>query len=138
VYILVYVSAAITPFSEGELVALLQQSRESNSRTSITGMLLYKDGLFMQAIEGQRENVETLMGKIKADPRHHRIHVVLQENESEREFEGWTMGFKCLDVLTAHEPGYDDFLNVSLGSEFFREEPSAALRLLRCFRDIGD
>jgi hypothetical protein len=48
---IVYSSSAVKPFSEEELVALLQQSRQNNERLAITGMLLYKDLGFMQVIE---------------------------------------------------------------------------------------
>ena len=44
IYSLVYVSSATTLFSESELDEILATSRENNARSSISGMLLYKDG----------------------------------------------------------------------------------------------
>jgi hypothetical protein len=40
------------PFSEGDLVELLTQSRENNTLAGITGLLLYKEGKFLQVLEG--------------------------------------------------------------------------------------
>jgi hypothetical protein len=50
---LVYVSSAVKPFLSSELVDLLSKSHVYNTEVGITGMLLYKDGNFMQTIEGE-------------------------------------------------------------------------------------
>ena len=50
---LVYVSAARKLFDEAELSALLTQCRANNARLGVTGVLLYADGNFMQALEGE-------------------------------------------------------------------------------------
>lgn len=47
---LTYVSSVVEPFSERELGELLPKSRENSRRLDITGMLLYKDGNFMQVL----------------------------------------------------------------------------------------
>ena len=67
---LVYVSSAVKLFSDEELVQLLEASRENNSKIGVTGMLLYKEGNFMQLIEGPEESVRSLHAKISIDPRH--------------------------------------------------------------------
>jgi len=46
---LVYTSSSIKPFSIDELLLLPDKARRNNSKLGITGMLLYKDGDFMQA-----------------------------------------------------------------------------------------
>ena len=61
---LVYVSAAVTWFSDRELRGLLAQCRLSNAQTGITGMLLYKDGNFMQTLEGDERTVRALEARI--------------------------------------------------------------------------
>jgi hypothetical protein len=48
---LVYASSAKQLFSEEDLTALLQQSRDNNTRLGLSGLLLYKDGNFMQVLE---------------------------------------------------------------------------------------
>ena len=45
---LVYVSSALREFSKSELVELLEKSRKKNTRLGLTGMLLYKEGNFIQ------------------------------------------------------------------------------------------
>ncbi len=57
---LIYVSSSTRAFSDADLVALLEQSQEKNARLDITGMLLYKDGNFMQVLEGPDDAVRQL------------------------------------------------------------------------------
>jgi len=133
----VYASTAVTPFQEQELEAHLKKYRERNSKKGITGMLLYKDGNFMQCLEGPKKVVSSLLAKIQSDRRHRDVIVLLREENVEREFNEWTMGFKQLDRNTAREiPGYSNFLNIPLTSEQFQLNPSKSLQLLLCFRNV--
>jgi len=67
---LIYVSSAVTEFSKSELVDLLESCHANNANLGVTGMLLYKDGNFMQALEGNEDVVRGLHAKIALDPRH--------------------------------------------------------------------
>jgi hypothetical protein len=136
-YLLVYVSSAVNLFSEQELTELLTKARLNNQALGITGMLLYKDGNFMQFLEGPKEAVLSLMDKIKRDPRHRGVIVLIQEERAEREFADWEMGFKKLNAETPLEvPGYSDFLDLPLTSEQFLLNPSKSLKLLLNFRKV--
>ena len=64
-----YVAAARNPFSREELAALLAKSRANNERDGVTGMLLYRDGLFIQALEGPPGAMRALLARIRADSR---------------------------------------------------------------------
>jgi hypothetical protein len=132
---LTYVSSAVRDFSEGELADLLSTSRENNARLGITGMLLYKDGNFMQVLEGEEEAVLELYAKIGEDPRH-RGEITLHKGSSERRnFPEWTMGFQNLDSPEARlQPGYSDFLDAPLTGREFAGEPSRAQKLLLTFK----
>jgi hypothetical protein len=131
----VYVSSAVKLFTDEELVELLRISRENNARQDITGMLLYKDGNFMQFLEGPRENVCALLAKIKHDPRHRGMIVLLQSEHQERDFSEWSMGFKSLGSDQMPDvPGYSDFLDLPLTAEEFFLHPSRSLQLLLTFK----
>jgi hypothetical protein len=108
---IVYVSTATHPFSEAELLDLLRQSRARNAARGVTGMLLHKEGNFMQVIEGPEDQVRELFALISADPRHHGIIVLYEERISKRQFSDWSMSFVNLDKETVRDvPGFDDFL----------------------------
>ena len=134
-YFLIYISIAKTPFSSEELAKSLQRWRSSNTRAEITGMLLYKDGNFMQVIEGEAATVQNLFAKISADPRHHKITTLLEGPAAEREFTDWSMGFTDLDTpQAAGVPGYSEFMNTELTTDAFAVNPTRAQKLLRIFK----
>jgi hypothetical protein len=72
--------------------AILSQSRAHNPASGITGILCYGAGIFLQALEGGRNQVSDLYGHIQRDPRHKDVVLLHYEEISERRFGGWTMG----------------------------------------------
>jgi hypothetical protein len=57
----VYVSSSTQLFTKSDLQILLQKARDRNTQLDLTGMLLYKDGSFMQVLEGKEEAVTKLV-----------------------------------------------------------------------------
>ena len=84
---IVYVSSAVQPFSQSELIALLESCRKNNAAAGVTGMLLYKEGSFMQVLEGEQTNVQQVFAKIARDPRHAGVSVLLKQNLAARDFD---------------------------------------------------
>jgi hypothetical protein len=82
------------PFSNQDLSALLEQSREANASKSITGMLLYRRGRFIQFLEGPEREVRDLLARIRQDPRHIDVSVLIEGKSRERQFSDWTMGYE--------------------------------------------
>lgn len=91
---IVYASRAISPFDHDRLVALLAQSRTSNARDDITGMLVYRAPDFIQILEGPDAAVRTLLERIHRDPRHTDVRILLEEQAAERKFATWSMGYE--------------------------------------------
>lgn len=134
--LLVYVSSAVKPFSTSELAELLAKAREKNTRLGITGMLLYQDGNFMQALEGEEDAVRQLYNTINRDVRHHGTIVLLEEQINKRQFSDWSMGFRNLNDKDVQDlPGFSPFMNKSLKADYYRHDPTGCLRLLALFRD---
>ena len=90
---LVYFSHARRPLSETELLDLLTVSRRNNQQNGITGMLLYHDGNFVQALEGPRAAVEAIFERIAVDPAHDGVISTGIVPIKERQFGEWSMGF---------------------------------------------
>ncbi|MDY6945836.1 MAG: BLUF domain-containing protein [Pseudomonadota bacterium] len=134
-YSLVYVSSASTLFTKQQLTELLQTARERNSAAQITGMLLYKDGNFMQVLEGEESAVKKLFNDISADQRHKGVMILLSGSVQSRTFPDWSMGFRDLrSPELAQLPGFNDFLNTSLAPEEFVSSPDRVRRLLLTFK----
>lgn len=93
---IVYLSTAVEMMSHEALSALLRESRANNEARSVTGMLLYHEGCFIQVLEGEEATLEELYLIISQDERHNGIIKLIEQSVAEREFPDWTMGFKML------------------------------------------
>lgn len=132
---LLYVSSAVKPFTRQQLLQLLEHSRANNAQLNVTGMLLYKNGNFMQALEGEEAAVRSVHKKIGADTRHRGMLVLLQRHQHARDFSGWSMGFRDLNSEQARPTGgYNEFTSLDLMDEPFFSDPSNAQKLLLSFR----
>jgi Sensors of blue-light using FAD len=89
---LLYVSRAVDQDSAKAIESILETSRAHNLSNGITGVLCYGGGVFLQAIEGGREAVNTLYNHIVSDRRHTDVALLHYEEITERRFGGWTMG----------------------------------------------
>ena len=128
---LVYVSVATRKMTEADLVSILEVARERNKELDVTGMLLYRDGFFVQVLEGEQVVIEDLFQKISGDSRHKHVIVVYQNSIQKRSFLEWSMGFNMIaesDLLKLD--GYSGMLNVN----FFADKPGRAVTLLESFR----
>ena len=133
---LVYVSSATELFDRAELDEILAVSRRNNATVGVTGMLLYKDGNLMQALEGDQADVQATYHRISTDPRHRGLMVLLEETVEERQFEDWTMAFRDLEATDVQAvPGYSQFLNTSFDDPGLTNDPSAPKQLLTVFRN---
>ena len=95
---LLYASRAVDTSPEA-IESILAQSRQHNPVTGITGILCYGGGIFLQAIEGGRQQVSDLFGHIQGDARHKDVALLHYEEIFERRFGGWTMGQVNLSKL---------------------------------------
>ncbi|MCE3607773.1 EAL domain-containing protein [Massilia sp. P8910] len=95
-HFLLYVSQAVSPMCAADLDALLKQTRHFNRSTGITGCLIYQDGFFMQMLEGRHQDVHALYDKIKNDPRHVEVRVVIDGPAKRRVFIDWAMALRDL------------------------------------------
>jgi hypothetical protein len=132
---LVYVSTASHPMSDEELMTILKHAREKNQRLDVTGMLLYRDGFFIQALEGERAVVDSLYATIAADPRHMRVLKVMESTINHRVFSNWSMGFnKFTEQDLKKIEGYKEYEQLGL-ERMLADHPSRALKLLLSFVD---
>ncbi len=123
------------PFTRDGLRLLLDECTTANKATNVTGMLLYKDGNFIQVLEGEEQNVRSLYAKIGRDLRHRGLIALLQGEIAERQFPNWSMGFRELSGAPGSiEKGYSDFMNLSFAPAQFASNPTQAQALLLIFK----
>ena len=130
-----YVSTASKLFDPAELCEMLKEANERNKKTGITGMLLYKDGQFMQVLEGDAEAVTATFSRISKDSRHHGIMVLVKGAVQERRFPNWSMAFRDLSLPDHQEvAGFSEFLNKPLTGKEFSDDPEHCEKLLLFFK----
>ena len=89
---LLYASRATKPITPVAHESILEQSRIHNPRLGITGVLCYSDDLFIQVLEGGRDEVCELYNTIVRDERQQSVRILSFEEIRERRFGNWTMG----------------------------------------------
>jgi len=87
-----YASRTEQAISPHLLDQILEQSRRNNARNGITGLLCSTSNVFVQAIEGGRDEVSHLFTAIVRDPRHTGVRLLSFEEITQRVFGNWTMG----------------------------------------------
>ena len=107
---LIYVSTAAKRITKDDLQAILLTSIRHNSEKNITGLLLYDQDTFCQALEGEAEDVHALFSSILEDDRHTSIIKIFDDEIKTRDFSSWSMN--CIN-LDEHDKkqivGYRDF-----------------------------
>lgn len=88
---IVYLSTASHPMTEGDIDHILLAARQRNEQKSITGLLLYCHGTFMQYLEGGEDELLEVYELIKKDRRHHGLIQLAQTAIHSREFADWSM-----------------------------------------------
>ena len=90
---LTYASTATDGVDLSEFKRILQQAQTNNQRRDLTGMLAFNSKIFLQALEGSREQVNELYAKLMRDPRHNSLTVLGYKEIEERHWSSWSMGF---------------------------------------------
>lgn len=87
-----YASRAVARVERPVVDSILAQSRRNNAAQGITGILCYSEDIFIQVLEGGREEVGELFATIMRDDRHRGVRILTYEEIGERRFGHWAMG----------------------------------------------
>lgn len=90
---LIYASTAQDGVDLNEFKRILLQAQTNNHRRDLTGMLAFNSKIFLQALEGSREQVNELYAKLIRDPRHNNVTMLGYKEIEERHWSSWSMGF---------------------------------------------
>lgn len=121
-----YLSTATRPMGAELLSALLQQCLGYNSGSGITGLLLYGNGTFLQALEGGEYVVTPLYEKIARDPRHADVKCLNIKTIETRQYSEWSMGFRRVaEGDLADVAGMRDFNKANFNADFLAANAEA-------------
>jgi len=107
---LIYASKAVDPQTRELTDSILRTSQAWNMQNDITGVLCEGQGVFLQALEGERGKVTRLYARISADPRHKDLELIHCETITERRYGEWSMARVSLsDVDPQTKIAWPDF-----------------------------
>jgi hypothetical protein len=88
---LTYTSLARLDLQSSDLEDIHRSARELNALDGITGLLVFNGTHFLQIIEGSRDAIEDLVGRLRRDPRHTGLEVRDERRVQKRSFPDWSM-----------------------------------------------
>jgi hypothetical protein len=128
-------SACARPLSDAELRPVFDASRRNNPRLGVTGTLLYREGNFLQVLEGDERVVRGLRQRVDVDPRHRGGMTHLQGPSSSRMFPAWTSALRSeVEHAAEHRRALDAFMRDA--SSLPAERARAVLRIILVFLRI--
>ncbi len=130
----VYISSARIGH-EREVVNILRVSRENNQRAGLTGLLAYKDGNFLQILEGPQSELMRTVDVIGRDRRHAGMIVLAKRRIEERLFPDWSMAFREIEQFSPEESDLcSRLLEDGLLEEKHQSKPDLCYQLLISFK----
>lgn len=112
--------------------ALLEEPGLDDEARGLTGVLVYHQGCFIQAIEGPRDAMEVLYRSVVEDPRHGLVERLARGPVERADFATWAMGRYSLVGSCELDEG------VPRGrlAQVDALAPRGAWEVLRVFRDL--
>ncbi len=98
---LAYISESTQGTGDADVQAIVHVARSYNASRSITGLLIYNAGHYMQFLEGPQDAVLACFEKVRHDRRHHAVHPFFEGSAETRAFAAWTMAYRNFE---SYEP----------------------------------
>ncbi|MGZ9114036.1 MAG: BLUF domain-containing protein [Brevundimonas sp.] len=113
----IYASEAVgaTGVSTLSIAQILGHAESNNRRSEITSCVMFHQGHILQAIEGARTDIDRLMRRLLADPRHSGLRILIDTPIPERALAEpmalcadpaamlEQLGLQCLSSITPNE-----------------------------------
>jgi len=93
---LIYTSLSRAQNENNDVRDILASSERNNAAKSVTGLLLFDGNRYIQILEGERTDVESLFAEIIEDPRHHNLELLHKGDIAGRSFQTWRMAYESL------------------------------------------
>ena len=107
-----YISESAPGTSASDVESIVHKARTCNASRSITGLLIYNAGHYMQFLEGPQEATRACFEKVRQDRRHHTVHPFFEGSADTRAFEAWTMAYRNFE-------SYEPFLRTKFEESVF-------------------
>ena len=88
---LTYTSLARLDLTDGDLRDIHQAARHLNALDGITGLLVFDGTRFLQILEGAEDATDSLVARLRRDPRHSAFEIRDERFTDARSFPDWSM-----------------------------------------------
>lgn len=130
----VYISSARFD-GEEEILEVLRVSRKNNQLANITGLLAYKEGSFLQILEGPQGALTETLERISKDKRHSGMITLAKRELKERMFPDWSMAYQAMTALSPEEGALcSTLLDGNSLEKSFQAKQDMCYTLLQSFR----
>lgn len=133
VFQLAYISESTPGTTDQDIASILKVACAYNATHSITGLLVYNAGHYMQFLEGPYDATLTCFERVRRDPRHKAVHRFFEGTATTRSFPAWTMAYRNFE-------SYEPFLRTKFEQCLFEVTrsdivftPASALEILGLF-----
>ncbi|WP_452599807.1 BLUF domain-containing protein [Pontimicrobium sp. MEBiC01747] len=92
-----YVSSSDIDLNISDLNELFKTTIKNNTHSKISGILIYKNGNFLQIIEGEENQIDKLYTKICLDARHHGTILIIETKICDRVFDNYSTEFPIIN-----------------------------------------
>ncbi|UII28332.1 BLUF domain-containing protein [Fulvivirga maritima] len=133
VFSLIYKSKATQNFSPDQLFELSNKANARNEELMISGFLQFKNGDFLQYLEGEKTAVMSLMNDITQDNRHEVQSIIYLPELTERFFANWHMRYITpneFNYLSLTDLLHDLLMQIDKIDQSPEEIENRALRLI--------
>jgi hypothetical protein len=108
-----YISRSAGPQTSTMTGSILKTALSFNKVNQITGVLCQGTGFFIQVLEGERNIINQLYGRIVHDSRHKDVELVSFEEINQRKFQQWSMALIDLSdtdpMVVLQHPEFDPY-----------------------------
>lgn len=137
---ILYVSECQIPHAvlDVEITNILNKAKTNNQRDGLTGLFLLIENRFIQLLEGEEEKVLECMDRIKSDPRHSDLRILLNRPIENRLFDCWSMHFFKLSTNEAIEKiGIQRLENLGISNWKEEFKNNLAIMLIESYARLG-
>lgn len=95
---MIYASTATDGVDMNEFKRILETAQRNNAHRDLTGVLCFNSRVFLQGLEGSREAVNDLYGKLMRDSRHNNLAIIKYEQIEHRMYSDWSLAFAAASM----------------------------------------
>lgn len=133
IFHLVYISEAVTDISYTDIRDILEVARKNNHQEDVTGLLIFRDGYFVQLLEGDEANVKKVLNRILLDDRNYSLRILTESSSEQRLFAQNPLAFYDGDISVNSTQDLTSLFDACLAEDV--KQADQVIPLLWKFRD---